>query len=62
MAERKPQRHLTYPGDVTHMVGEVVGPNTLGEYFTAVTAEYDTQTDRTRVGFIYGTPATTTKD
>lgn len=48
------QRFLTYPGDVTHMVGEVKGPNLLGEHLTAVSAEYDSATNKTRVGFVYG--------
>lgn len=52
---RKPSRFLTYPGDVTHIVGEIKGPNTFGEHLTAVTAEYDAETDHTRVGFAYTT-------
>jgi len=48
-----PVRFATYPGDVTHMIGEVKGPNTLGEPLTAVSAEYDAQTDKTRVGFTF---------
>lgn len=35
---------------------QVVGPNTLGEYLVAVTADYDPwwgPTGRTRVGFAY---------
>lgn len=48
-----PTRFATYPGDVTHMVGEVKGPNTLREPLTAVTAEYDAETNKTRVGFTY---------
>ena len=50
-------RFATYPGDVTRMVGEVVGPNTLGERLTAVTAEYDAKANTTRVGFTYRTVA-----
>jgi len=46
-------RFATYPGKVTHMVGEVVGPNTLGERLTAVWAEHDAKTDTPRVGFTY---------
>jgi hypothetical protein len=46
-------RWSTYPGDVSHMIGEVVGPNTLGETLTAVTTEYVPETDRTRVGFTF---------
>lgn len=39
------------------VVGLVVGPNTLGEYLTATTAELiddGTEEYRTRVGFAYG--------
>lgn len=49
-----PVRFANYGGDVTHIVGEVKGPNMLGEMLTAVTADYDPETDRTRVGFVYG--------
>ena len=55
--DRKPSRFLNYPGDVTHIVGEVKGPNMLREYLTAVTADYDPATDVTRVGFAYTTTA-----
>ena len=50
----QPARHLTYPGDVRHVVGELKGPTTLGELLTAVTADYDADSDTTRVGFAYG--------
>jgi len=36
------------------MVGQVVGPTTLGDYATAVSAEYDATADHTRVGFAFG--------
>lgn len=52
---RKPARFLNYPGNVTHIVGEVKGPNTFGEHLTAVTAEYDAGSNSTRVGFAYAT-------
>lgn len=42
---------LTYPGDVTGIVGEVKGPNLLGEFFRAVSADYDVETGKTRVKF-----------
>lgn len=38
---RVASRHANYPGDVRHIVGEVKGPNTFGEYLTAVDAVYD---------------------
>ncbi len=47
-------RFANYSGDVTHIVGEVKGPNTLGELLTAVEATYDAEANRTRVGFAYG--------
>ena len=50
----KPSCHLTYTGDVTHMIGEVKGPNAFGEWFTAVDAEYDPITQQTRVGLAIG--------
>lgn len=46
--------HLNYPGDVRRMLGEVKGPNLLGEWFTAVDAGYDPAIDQTRVGFAIG--------
>jgi len=50
-----PQRFLTYGGDQRHIIGEVKGPNTMGEYVTAVSADYDPDTHSTRVGFRYST-------
>lgn len=47
-------RYGNYNGDVRHIVGEVKGPNTLGEMLTAVAAEYDPETNTTRVTFAYG--------
>lgn len=49
-----PVRWATYNADVRHIVGEVKGPNLLGEMLTAVTAEHDPETGQTRVGFAYG--------
>lgn len=42
-----------YPGDVSGIVDrrELLGPNLLGEYFVAMSAEYDAETDKTRVEF-----------
>ncbi len=54
MSLPKPSTYLTYPSDVTHMVGEVKGPNRMGEYLTAVSVEYDERTGYSRVGFAYG--------
>jgi hypothetical protein len=48
---RTAHRFATYPGDTRDMVGNVYGPNTLGEHMTAVTAEFDPEASSTRVGF-----------
>ena len=45
--------HATYPGDVRDIVGDLKGPNRFGEILVAVTADYDPEADRTRVGFDY---------
>lgn len=45
---------LSYRGDVRHIVGEVKGPNMLGEWLTAVEADYDPVREMTHVGFAYG--------
>lgn len=50
-----PARFATYNGDARHMIGEVKGPtHNFSEYLTAVTADYDTEADKTRVGFAFG--------
>jgi hypothetical protein len=54
MSLRKPCRWATYNGNQTHVVGQLMGPNTLGELLTVVTASYDHQTNKTRLGFAYG--------
>jgi hypothetical protein len=48
---RTSHRFATYRGDTTDVVGQVVGPNLMGERMTAVSASYDAGTNRTRVGF-----------
>lgn len=55
MTARKPVRFANYPGDARSILGEVKGPNTIGEFLTAVAADYDPATDTTRVGFAYTT-------
>ena len=47
-------RSLTYCGDVTSIVGEIKGPTTMGEFVTAVSADFDSGSNTTRVGFAYG--------
>lgn len=57
--DRQPARHATYPGDVTHIVTDgAKGPTTFGEAVYPVTADYDPETNKTRVGFSYLTPPT----
>lgn len=47
-----------YPGDVTaNVLSEgPKGPNTFGELLYPVSAEYDPEVDKTRVGFSYQAP------
>lgn len=40
-----------YRGDRRDAIGQVMGPNTMGEYFRAATATYDDATNRTRITF-----------
>ncbi len=47
--------HANYPGDTRHMLGEIKGPLTYGGYVIAVDAQYDPDTDRTRVAFGHAT-------
>ena len=48
------QKWLNYNADVTEMVGQVVGPNTFGEYLTCVEVTYDPSSGTSRSGFVYG--------
>jgi hypothetical protein len=47
--------YATYSGDHTHLAGQVtpMGPSYDGEYRWPVTAVYDPETKRTRVGFTH---------
>jgi hypothetical protein len=60
MSSAKPKRHaaghLNYRGDLRSIVGELKGPTTFGSVVVATVAEYDVDTDRTRVAFGYVTP------
>lgn len=40
-----------YSGDRREAVGQVMGPNTMGEYFKAVSATFDEVANRTRLVF-----------
>jgi hypothetical protein len=55
MTKRHPGGVAHYPGDQTHIVGELKGPTTFNSYLTAVSAEYDEETDKTTVQFAYST-------
>lgn len=46
-------RTLSYDGDVTSCVGQIVGPNTMGEFLEALVGTYDTDTDKTVMVFTY---------
>lgn len=49
---RKPIGHATYNGDLTGILHEgPKGPNYMGEVMWPVTADYDPETGKTRVGF-----------
>lgn len=49
-----PVRWLNFPGDAREAIGQTVGPTTLRERLTAVTADYNPDTNVTRVGYVYG--------
>jgi hypothetical protein len=53
MTDEEPTRWLNYKGDRRTM-RNVVGPDTAGALLTPVEAEYDPETDMTRVGFVVG--------
>lgn len=51
---RNPVVWCTYNGDVRHILDEGrKGPNTLNEYLYPVTAEFDEDANKTRVGWSY---------
>lgn len=52
---RKPQQFANYKGDRRESIGQIMGPNQMGERLTVVTADYDAKADRTRLGFAYTT-------
>jgi hypothetical protein len=53
---REPVRWLNYRGRVEIDQTSPMGPTTMGEYLWPVVAEYDAETDRTRVGLSYVAP------
>ena len=55
MALPPPVLFANYKGDVSKdIVGQHMGPNLFKEWFTAVKAWYDPETDMTKVGFAIG--------
>jgi hypothetical protein len=44
-------KYANYNGDVTHMIGDIVGPGTNDKLWTATNATYDPDTNKTRVEF-----------
>lgn len=50
----KPSTFLNYVGDHRGSVGQVMGPNTLGELLTVVSCEYDETAQRSRLGLAFG--------
>lgn len=53
--DNRPTAH--YPGDVTASVGQIVGPNTAGEYLVIDEVTYDPGLDRSTARFRYATVA-----
>lgn len=51
----KPVRWVNYPGDLvaSFTIGELKGPNGMGEMMSVVSVDYDDLIDQTRVGFSF---------
>ena len=47
------QRYATYRGNHGASLGTIVGPNTLGEHLVSIDCDYDSVTNRSRIGFAY---------
>lgn len=57
MSDRLPTGFATYSGDARGILNDgAKGPNYMGELMWPVTAEYDAETDKTRVGFSLQAP------
>lgn len=54
MPDRNPHTFLNFKGVLDSQVGTILGPNTMGEYLTVVTQDYDVENDKTRLGLVYG--------
>jgi hypothetical protein len=50
----QPSTWLNYAGDQRGLIGQVLGPNTLGEFLTVVFCAYDEREQKSRVGLAYG--------
>lgn len=57
MTTRTPLRHANYPGDLRHAIGQIMGPDIYGSQWAVVSADYDAEADRTRLGFAVPTVA-----
>jgi len=55
LVKRHKAGHANYPRYAGNMLGQICGPLTYGGYVIAVEAQYDSQTDRTRVTFAHAT-------
>jgi hypothetical protein len=53
--DNRPRCH--YPGDTRLTVGQIVGPNTSGEWLTVDEVIYDPETNRSTAYFHYSTEA-----
>ena len=52
MTDLVAHQFLNYKGRLRTIVGKTLGPNQWGEMLIAVSATYDQDTDRTRVGVV----------
>jgi hypothetical protein len=50
----EPENWLTYKGDRRGSVGQLMGPNTVGEIATVVAAEFDATANKTKLGLVTG--------
>lgn len=60
-AQEQPFRFATYNGDVTSIIGDVKGPGQNGKFWMATDAEYDPNTNKTRVEFDLWEPEVVTQ-
>lgn len=49
--DETPRQFLNYNGDVSDMIGQVVGPDRFGAYYKAVVVAHNPENNRSRVGF-----------